>query len=136
VFNRLFARSDALTRQRSASLVDERCHYLCKCEEQGMPRRTLRTKARTLLSIANYLKLTHRPNDQISFDEIERAASRWSRKKYPSPSKRSREEFISETIAWLSFLDRLQVQAKPAKAYDQMLVEFKDFMERTAASLR
>jgi hypothetical protein len=96
VFNRLFARSDSLTRQRSGPLVDERRNYLCNCEEQGMSKSTLRTKARTLLSIANYLKLAHRTNDQISFDEIEKLASRWSQKKYPSPSKRSREEFISE----------------------------------------
>jgi hypothetical protein len=41
-----------------------------------------------------------------------------------------RKGFVSETVAWLSFLGRLQVQTKPAKAYYQMLVEFKEFMER------
>ena len=129
MFNRLFVRSDALTRQLSAPLVDERRQYLATCAEQGMSNSTLRSKARQLLSISDYLKLAHRPTDQISFDEIEKAVSRWSRKRHPSPSKRSRELYVSETIAWLSFLGRLQVHARPAKAYDQMLIEFRKFME-------
>ena len=95
-----------------------------------MSKSTLRSKARILLSIADYLKLAHRPQGQISIQEIERAASRWSRKKCSSPSKRLREEFISETVAWLSFLNRLQIRTEPAKAYDQMLVEFKEYMEK------
>jgi integrase/recombinase XerD len=130
VFNRLFVRSDALTRQVSAPLADERRQYLANCEEQGMSGSTLRSKARTLLSITNYLKLGHRPEDQISVQEIEKAACRWSRKKYPSSSKRSREEFVSEAVAWLSFLSRLRILAKPANAYGQMLVEFREFMEK------
>src|SRR5262249_40854719 len=130
VFNRLFFRSDALTRQLSAPLADERRRYLAGCEEQGMSKSTLRSKARILVSIAEHLKLAHRPQDQISMREIEKAASRWSRKKCSLPSKCLREGFVSETVAWLSFLGRLQFQAKPAKAYDQMLVEFKEFMEQ------
>ena len=60
MFNRLFVRSDALTRQLSAPLADERRRYLADCEEQGMSKSTLRSKARILLSIADYLKLAHR----------------------------------------------------------------------------
>ena len=130
MFNRLFVRSDALTRQLSAPLADERRRYLADCEERGMSKSTLRSKARILLSIAHYLKLAHRPQGQISMQEIEKAASRWSRKKCSLLSKSLREGFVSETVTWLSFLGRLQVQTKPVKAYDQMLVEFKDFMER------
>src|SRR6185436_17948711 len=36
LFNRLFVRSDGLSRQLSAPLADERRQYLAKCEEQGM----------------------------------------------------------------------------------------------------
>jgi hypothetical protein len=57
VFNRLFVRSDALTRQLSAALADERRQYLTNCEDQGMSRSTLRSKARMLIRIADYLKL-------------------------------------------------------------------------------
>ena len=130
MFNRLFVRSDALTRQLSAPLADERRQYLANCEDQGTSRSTLRSKARMLLPIAHYLKLTHRPQDQISVQEIEKAASRWSRKKCSSPSKRLGEEFVSEAVAWMSFLGRLQIQAKVATAYEQMLVEFREFMEK------
>jgi integrase/recombinase XerD len=130
VFNRLFVRSDALTRQLSAPLAEERRQYLANCEEQGMSRKTLRCKARILLSVANHLKLAHRPEDQISVQEIGKAAGGWSRKKRSSPSKSLEEQFVSEAVAWLSFLGRLQMQAKPARAYDHMMVEFRDFMEK------
>ena len=130
MFNRLFVRSDALTRQLSAPFADERRQYLANCKEQGMSQRTLRSKARTLLSIADSLKLAHRSQDQISLQEIDKVASRWSRKRCSPPSERLREGFVSETIAWLSFLGRLQIQTAPAKAYHQMLVAFKEFMEK------
>jgi hypothetical protein len=129
MFDRLFVRSDALTRQTSAPLADERRQYLANCEAQGMSQRTLRSKARTLLSIADSLKLAHRSQNQISLQEIDKVASRWSRKRCSPPSERLLEGFVSETIAWLSFLGRLQIQTAPAKAYHQMLVEFKEFME-------
>jgi hypothetical protein len=86
VFDRIFFRPDALTRHLSAPLVDERRRYLAHCAEQGMSTSTLRPKARALLSITKYLKLAFSFNDQIRFDEIEKSASRWSRKKHPSPS--------------------------------------------------
>lgn len=130
MFNRLFVRSDALTRQLSAPLADERRQYLANCEEQGMAKSTLRSKARILLSIADYLQLAHRPQGQINVQEIEKAASRWSRKRCSQPSQSLREGFVSETVAWLSFLGRLHVQTEPAKTYDQMLVEFRGFMEK------
>ena len=69
MFNRLFVRSDALTRQRSAPLADERRQYLVNCKDQGTSQSTLRTKARMLLPIADYLKLAHRPQDQITVQE-------------------------------------------------------------------
>jgi hypothetical protein len=60
MFEQLFFRSDALTRQLSAPLVDERRQYLLQCLAQGMARRTLRVKARLLLSITEYLGLAER----------------------------------------------------------------------------
>jgi hypothetical protein len=46
MFDQLFFGSDALTRQISAPLVDERRQYLTLCATQGMSRLTLRMKAR------------------------------------------------------------------------------------------
>jgi site-specific recombinase XerD len=133
MFNQLFFRSDALTRQLSAPLVDERRQYLAHCAAQGMSKCTLRMKARLLLSIAEYLRLAERPNDAISRVEIEKAARRWSRRNWPSPksshAKRSREYFMAMAAEWLTFLNRLQTPREPITVYDQMLAEFRGFMK-------
>ena len=63
MFNQLFFRSDALTRQLSAALVDERRRYLAECASQGISRKTLRAKSLILLSIVEHLRLGHRPKD-------------------------------------------------------------------------
>ena len=133
MFDHLFVRSDALTRQLSAPLVDERRRYLTHCAEQGMSRCMLRVKARLLLSITRYLNLADRPNDTINIQAIERAASQWSSHNWPSPNsphaRLSREYFVAQATGWLTFLDRFQIPSKPVRAYDQMLVEFRSFME-------
>jgi hypothetical protein len=133
MFDHLFVRSDALTRQLSAPLVDERRRYLTHCVEQGMSKRTLRVKARLLLSITKYLKLADRLNDTVSIQAIERAARQWSSHNWPSPksphAKLSREYFIGQAAGWLTFLDRFQIPNKPVSAYDQMLVDFGSFTD-------
>jgi hypothetical protein len=96
-------------------------------------RRTLRVKARLLLSIAQYLSLAERPDDKISLSEIEKGASRWSSHNWPLSkscyAKLSREFFIAQAAGWLRFLNRLQTVPKPVKVYDQMLAEFSSFMK-------
>jgi hypothetical protein len=57
MFNQLFVRSEALTRQLSAPLIEERCQFLTHCAVQGMTKSTLEAKARLLLSIAEYLEM-------------------------------------------------------------------------------
>jgi len=133
MFDQLFFRSDALARQLSASLVDERRQYLAHCAAQGMSRSTLRAKARLLLPIAEYLRLADRPNDSISLPDIEKAARRWSNHKWPSPkssyAKLSRKYFIAQAAGWLTFLNRLQPVPNPVSVYDHMLAEFRSFMK-------
>jgi len=107
MFNELFFRSDALTRQLSAPLVEERRQYLAECASQGMSRRSLRDKSLLLLSIVEHLRLGHRPKDRISLAEIKDAARRWSRRNLPSAKSRyvteSREFFITLAVGWLTF---------------------------------
>jgi integrase/recombinase XerD len=133
MFTQLFFRSDALTRQLSSPLVDERRRYLAHCAAQGMCKCTLRMKARLLLSIAEYLRLAERPNQTITLLEIKTAASRWSRHNWPSRessrAKRSREYFMAQAAKWLTFLNRFWTPPKPSTVYDQMLAEFRAFME-------
>jgi integrase/recombinase XerD len=133
MFDQLFVRSDALTRYLSAPLIEERRQYLTHCAVQGMTESTLEAKARLLLSIAEYLRLAERPSDTISLSEIKKAATRWSNHNWPSPqssnAKRSREYFTVQAAKWLTFLNRFRTPPKPATVYDQMLAEFRAFME-------
>jgi integrase/recombinase XerD len=133
MFDQLFVRSGALTRQLSAPLVNERRQYLTHCALRGMTKSTLEAKARLLLSIAEYLRLADRPSDMISLSEIKKAAIRWSNHNWPSPqsshAKRSREYFMAQAAEWLTFLNRFRTQPKPATVYDRMLAEFRAFME-------
>ena len=133
MFDQLFVRSDALTRYLSAPMVDERRQYLTHCAVQGMTKSTLEAKARLLLSIAEYLRLPDRPSDTISLSEIKKAATRWSNHNWPSPksshAKRSREYFMATAAEWLTFLNRLQTAPRPVTICDQMLAEFRSFME-------
>src|SRR5438874_13565387 len=132
MFNQLFFRSDALVRQLSAPLIDERRQYLAECASQGMSRRSLRAKSLLLLSIVEHLKLGRRPKDRISLAEIKDAARRWSRRNLPSAKSRyvkeSRAYFITLAVRWLSFLNRFQATSKPLTVCDRMLTEFRNFM--------
>jgi integrase/recombinase XerD len=133
MFDQLFVRSETLTRYLSAPLVDERRQYLTHCAVQGMTKSTLEAKARLLLSIAEYLRLAARSSDTISLSEIKKAATRWSNHNWPSPptshAKQSRDYFIATAAEWLTFLNRLQTAPKPVTICDQMLAEFRRFME-------
>lgn len=133
MFDQLFVRSEALTRQLSAPLVEERRQYLTHSAVQGMAKSTLEAKARLLLSIAEYLRLGERPSDTITLSEIKKAATRWSNHNWPLPqsshAKRSREYFMAQAADWLTFLNRLQTAPKPVTICDQMLAEFRRFME-------
>ena len=109
MLEQLFSRSDALARQLSAPLIDERRRYLSQCAAQGMARRTLRVKARLLLSITEYLRLAERSYDPITIREIEKAASRWSSHNWPSSqssyAKLLRKDFITQAVGWLRLLN-------------------------------
>jgi hypothetical protein len=122
MFDRLFVRSDALTRQISAPLADERRQYLAK--------------ARKLLSIADSLKLAHRSQNQISLQEIDKVASRWSRKRCSRPSERLLEGFVSETIAWLRFLGRCKFRLRQRRYTTRCWSSSKNSWRRSAVSLR
>jgi integrase/recombinase XerD len=132
MFNQLFFRSDALTRQLSAPLVDERRRYLSKCASQGMSRGSLRAKSLLLLSIVEHLKLGHRPKDRISLAEIKDAERRWARHTLPSVKSRyveeSRASFITLAVGWLSFLNLFHATVKPPTVGDGLLSEFRKSM--------
>jgi hypothetical protein len=94
-----------------------------------------RTKiAELLMAAEEYLKLGERPVATVTIQEIEEARSRWSTRKSLPPIRLhprvSRQRFVCIAARWLTFLNRLQVPSKPVKVYDQMIIEFTDFMQK------
>jgi integrase/recombinase XerD len=134
MFEQLFERQHALSRHISGPLADERRRYLAHCAAQGMATRTLRLTAQLLIATEQYLKLSERPDEIISRQEVDDAGTLWSSRKSLPPiqlhPRLSRQRFIQHAVGWLTFLNRLQILVKPVTAYDQMLSEFADFMQR------
>jgi site-specific recombinase XerD len=132
MFDQLFERSHALTRQRSAPLADERRRYISHCMAQGMAKRTLRLMAELLLAVEDRLRVGDRPNSLISRQEVEDAGESWSKRQAVPPirvsPKLSKQRFIRHAIRWLSFMERLQPIRKIAKPYDGKIAAFADFM--------
>ena len=110
MFDQLFERSHALTRQRSAPLADERRRYISHCMAQGMAKRTLRLTAELLLAVEDRLRLGNRPNSLISRQEVEDEGESWSKRQAVPPirvsPKLSKQRFIRHAIRWLSFMGR------------------------------
>jgi len=134
MFDQLFERSHALARHLSGALVDERRRYLVHCAEQAMAKSTLRRIADLLMAAEEYLKLSERPFATIAIQEIEEAGSRWSTRKSLPPIRLhprvSRQRFIHTAVGWLTAINRLQIPSKPVRVYDQMIVEFAEFMQK------
>ena len=70
MLERLFDCPRILMRQRAAPLLEERLQYLCHFADQGITRRVLQEIARSLLVIAEVLRLAGRPGEIISLSEI------------------------------------------------------------------
>jgi integrase/recombinase XerD len=134
MFEQLFERSHALTRQRSAPLADERRLYMIHCASQGMARSTLRLTAELLVAVEDSLKLAERPNSIISPQEIEEAGTRWASRRAVPPTRLhpglSKQRFIRQAVRWLAFMERLQPACALAKPHEEKMIEFADFMLR------
>jgi integrase/recombinase XerD len=134
MFEQLFERSHALTRQRTAPLADERRRFVVHCFEQGLARSTVRLTAELLIAVEKYLKLAERPNSLIDLPEIEDAGERWSRRKAVPPirlcPRLSKQRFICQAVRWLTFMERLQPACTPERPHEGEIIAFADFMLR------
>jgi integrase/recombinase XerD len=134
MFEQLFERSDALTRQRAGPLLEERRRYLLHLADQGMARNTLRVVAYYLLGAAAYLRLAERPDAIISAEELDQAAAIWVRRPLPSPPRTgadwARGRFRWHASAWLQFLGRLEPPPAKPRPYADHLAAFTDYMGR------
>lgn len=134
MFELLFERPHALTRQRNGPLAEERRRYLGHCAEQQMSPRTLRGIAIYTLIVAKALRLADRPGEPIPRTEIEAEADRWANRQPKPPNMRSarlaRLRFTGIATRWLSFLGRLQSPASAPSPFAEHVTQFHDYMLR------
>jgi integrase/recombinase XerD len=132
MFEQLFKRPHALSRQRTGPLAEERRCYLVHCGEEKMSPRTLRDIASYILAVAKALRLADRPGEFITSAEIEARADRWANRKPKSPVKRevhpSWRRFVGHASRWLTFLGRLQQPALIRSPYAEHIAQFTNFM--------
>ena len=128
MFEQLFERPYALSRQRTGPLAEERRCYLVHCAEEKMSPRTLRDIAGHILVIANTLRLADRAGELITSAEIEAGADRWANREPKPPAKRKAHRFVGHACRWLTFLGRLQRPAAIRSPYAEHIAQFTNFM--------
>jgi site-specific recombinase XerD len=105
MFEKLFKRSSAVERHRSAPLLEERLRFLEHLAAQQFCRHSLRQTSQYLLVIGDYLNLPMRKGESINATEIEEAALRWSKLREPR-NRKSRQRFVGCATRWLQLLQR------------------------------
>ena len=134
MFDQLFERSHALTRQRSAPMVDERRLYLVHCAGQGMAKSTLKLTAELLVAVEQYLRIAARSGSRISLQEVDDAGNNWASRRTVRPPhlhpKLSKQRFVCQAVRWLTFMSCLEPARTPAKPHEEKVIEFADFMLR------
>jgi site-specific recombinase XerD len=134
MFEQLFKRPWAVARHRDGPLADERRRFLVHCADQRMALRSLRAIAAYTLRIANALRLTHRPGEFITPEEIKAAADRCLRRR-PAPrclaaGRTAWREFTRLATRWLSFLGRLQRLSTTPQPYAGQLSAFAEHLRQ------
>ena len=127
MFDRLFERSCALTRQCTGALPKERERFLGHLADQGMAKTTMRVAAEYLLIVERLLHLEARPGDIISRAEIARTAARWGRERKSSSARR---RFLAIGTRWLKFLGRLEEISQPPGPGAEQILAYADYMRR------
>lgn len=115
----------AIARHRSAPLAKQREQFLAYLQTLGSARRDLRTKAAYLLQVVRVLKL-HTLRD-VTTEEVNRAAERWSRHRgrYSSHRAGRGSEDIFKWVArrWLRFEGKLKCPSA-RQAFPKLLNNF------------
>ena len=134
MFERLFKRAHAITRHRTAPLVEERLLYLGHLAEQQMTRNSLRSVAHYLLVICDRLNLSAGVDEVIRPAEIETAAAGWAGRPFTPHRRRvhhsclARAKFTRHATRWLRFLGRLEELPPPPVACGEVIGAFADHM--------
>ncbi len=103
MFEKLFKCSKAVTKYRTAPLLEERLRFLEYLEGLEFGHEVLRLAARYLLVVTEYLRLPSRQGELIAPAEIEETAVQWSNSSRTSDRK-ARQKFVRHAARWLQFL--------------------------------
>jgi site-specific recombinase XerD len=130
MFEQLFEGPEALARQHTGPLVEERRAYLTHLAGQGTARSTLRSIARYLVAAVESLRLAQRPGELITTAEVRERAALWAGLLRPSPAAQPR--FVRYATAWLRYMGRLQQPSRPVTPYDAWITAFSDHLRHDA----
>ncbi len=131
MFERLFQNWLVLDRHRNGPMVEERRRYIMHCAEQQMAPLTLRRIAVYTLVVAKALRLSQRPGEIITRNEIDVEAERWANRR---PKPRSAwlfhnrwQTFRGQAVRWLTFLERLEPPAAVERPYARQVAQYNDY---------
>ena len=131
MFDKLFKRPCALSRQREAPLASERASFLAQRAEDGVAPNTLVRVARELLVVVRELDLTS--SYSIPLAAVETAAERWARQQKRRRRARtlrwSRIFFLQTATAWLRYLGRLGIPGSAPKPFAPLVEAFVCYLQ-------
>jgi site-specific recombinase XerD len=127
MFDKLFKKPCALSRQREAPLASERASFLAQRAEDGAAPETLVRVARDLVVVVQELDLSS-TSHVITLAAVEAAAERWAKQQRRRRRARtlqwSRTFFLQTATAWLRFLGRLCIPEPASMPFAPMVDGF------------
>jgi site-specific recombinase XerD len=119
-----------LNRHRQAPLLKERESFLSHLQQQGTSRKALRNLSGQLLQVVRLLNLTEMQD--VSLEEIQRAARCWARQQRTNPKAHSYGNsasfFTYAAKRWLRFHGRLRLPSAPPMRFADQLSDFARYM--------
>ena len=122
MFELLFSRPSAITRHRSAPLLNERLLYLAHCEQVGIKPATLRKIAAHQLNLVRVLDL--RDDDSLNRCRLEAGVRQWSSPEERQSQPLARRRFFSHAERWLRFLGWLEEPAAACHTHTREVMAF------------
>lgn len=132
MFEDLFSSGHTLARHRDGPFAEDRKRFLEHCRLEGFSPRCVRESANMLLWIAGELDAS--PGRSMVLEQINAAADRWVRLKYPCESRSGRhihtkKVFINLAVRWFRFLGRFSEKPDASVPFSELLRGFAAWME-------
>lgn len=130
MFEKIMSDPTAIARHRTQPLAKEREEFLKHLQVCGAGRASIQTAACYLLQITKLLRLRHLRD--VTPDEVDRAAERWSRRRFVNhnvqPGPYSKDYFAWVTRRWLRFAGKLRLP-RVHQPFRKHLVDYVEAMK-------